>query len=792
MDNLTQQIFNILIAPPGNLVYHLILAFAVVVTLQSALIGSKKVSRSAQNRLLIGLGMVLLAQLVLFISSGLTWQQVASPQRYLPPLDRAVVAFSLLWIVWLWCFPNRSRTADIITGVSSLVVIILALFTITYWMAEDPNKAFNASVYDWGWELFSLVIAFIGVIILLIRHPAGWGTGVSMLGLMLIGWVSNLLFLPTSGDFSGIVRLAQLCAYPLLPVLAQRLSSGAELEPFSEEAKEEKRFDPRVALAWAQLAAEKSPSNIYVSIARAVAQTMRADLCFVIAYPAGNSTWTFQGGYDLVADEPLPGVTLNQEMIPVLANALQHGRTISISSDDPRPAADLISISQTFGLDKAGYVLAAPMISGGKVQGGIVLLSPYSNRTWSADDQALLVSICEPLMQVLQRGLAGDNQQSIEIKHLQEILSTNQSELERTKNENQQLTARITSLRSEVSQNRESNDMAALLALQKESQEIIASLQTENDRLQTALREVSVWEIEQPKDDNQLEQELRAALRESAQLRNLLAEANIKIVILQHEAGEAPQQIEIPPILESQREIITSIAEDLRQPMTSVMGYSDLLLAELGSSMSSRQHSYFDRIKSSIERIRTMLADLIRVTYLKGPSLPDLDLEPADLGMIVDEAVKANTNLFQEKNLSLEIDFPDKFPEPDADPEALKQMLVDLLRNAASISPAEGVITLRVFVELNAQDEPELAIQVRDNGGGIARSDLSRVFTPLSKASMPLIQGTGDGGLGLVIVQTLAKAQGGDVWVESDGVKTTAYTIRLPISGSITSKTQQA
>ena len=107
MDIILQQFLSILVAPPGNLIYHLTLAFAVFASLQVALISRRAGTGGLPaGRSLLGLNMLLIAQLALFLSSGLAWQGVVDPHTFLPVFDRAVILISLIWIGWMWAFPN--------------------------------------------------------------------------------------------------------------------------------------------------------------------------------------------------------------------------------------------------------------------------------------------------------------------------------------------------------------------------------------------------------------------------------------------------------------------------------------------------------------------------------------------------------------------------------------------------------------------------------------------------------------------------------------------------------------
>lgn len=777
MNTFMQQILNILITPPGNLVYHLILAFAVAAGLQSVLLGRRGSPSIIRSRIALGLGLILVAQLILFLSSGLAWQQVADPQRFLPPLDRAVTAFSLVWIVWLWCFPTPSRLADGVTAVLSIGVIILALFTVTGWMAEAATFPFNASYYDWGWQIFSLAITFIGMMVLLIGRPSNWGTGLAALVLILAGYVLSMLTVQPSGDFSGWARLAQLCAYPLLPVLAQRLTPAeAEVPAVEAETSSARRGpDQRVVQAWMQLAAESGTKRVSNGISRAVAQTMLADLCFLIGTPDNDERWHVQGGYDLVGDDILPEIVLEHEKIPNLAAALQRGRSVRLSASGNLILQDRKTISEAFGLAESGDLLAAPLISGGRVLGGIVLLTPYSNRDWTPEEQSYLVTAADSVVQILQRAETG-GQPPAEVERLRADLRVSQSQMETLRKEKSETETVLEQMRAkpaEPAPQEKDQDLESLLAVQKESQETIAALTAENERLQAALTDAgqTVPAPLRSHEVTQVEAELHYTLQQVAHLQNALAQANMKIMELEHQ----------PPtsLFDGRQEMLSSIAEDLRQPMSSVVGYIRLLLVEEAGKLAPAQRNYLDRVRASVERLDSMLNDLICVASMHDGE-PVLATRDVNLAAIVDQAVAANSILLREKKLTLKVDLPETMPELKADPDALQQILVDLLRNAGSTSPQGGTVNLRVAVEQNGH--ASLLMQVGDTGGGISPEDMEKIFTALTRADEPLLEGVADGGYGLAITQALVKAHGGEIWVDNEPGVRALYNVRLPMN----------
>lgn len=229
-----------------------------------------------------------------------------------------------------------------------------------------------------------------------------------------------------------------------------------------------------------------------------------------------------------------------------------------------------------------------------------------------------------------------------------------------------------------------------------------------------------------------------------------------------------------------QTEVIASISQDLRQPLSSVVGYTDLLLGESVGILGSLQRKFVERIKAATERIGSRVDDIIQVTNLET-GLTVLNPEPADLNSIIDNAMSYTKSQIREKNITLHLDLPKTVQSIYADPEALQQILIHLLQNAGAVSPDEGSITLKVKTQSEAGGEYVL-LQVTDTGGGIPSEDIPRVFTRLYRANNVLIQGVGDTGVGLSIAKTLTEAQSGRIWVESEPDVGSTFSVLLPMS----------
>src|SRR5688572_5435675 len=216
------RFFSFLTQPEGSLIYHLILVFSIAGALQAAFVHWRSSEFPQARRTMFGLGMLLLGQIVLFIIGGLGIQGFINLPLFLPPLDRAVTLFSLVWMIWLWAFPEPSRPADAATWLLSLLVAAALALSLTAYSAEPPLTPYNQTTYDTFWQLASIGFSIYGLFMLLIRRPNGWGYGMAVFLLSFAGHLLHLLFGRGDGDFPGAVRLAHMAAYPILMTLPQR------------------------------------------------------------------------------------------------------------------------------------------------------------------------------------------------------------------------------------------------------------------------------------------------------------------------------------------------------------------------------------------------------------------------------------------------------------------------------------------------------------------------------------------------------------------------------------------
>ncbi|MDD2923025.1 MAG: GAF domain-containing protein, partial [Anaerolineales bacterium] len=419
MSAFSSLILTQLTVPPGDLIYYTVLVFAIASALQSAF-NHWRVSEFPQARqAFIGLGILLLAQVVMFLFSGLGWQNIIDPTLILPPMDRAFVIFGIICITWLYAFPEPNRAADAIAALASFLILVALGLTLALWKTQIADYSYNFTDGDWFWQISSLLAALTGIIILFVRKPDGMWNGITLLGIGAAGHVGHLL-MQIEGNYSGIVRLAYMAAYPILLTLPQRFAfpntppapartiapaaRSAIGKSDTESLSERRRYstDPKTFQALLALAAESTPAKVSQAITRAIAQTMLADLCFMIYLTDNNNQMVIAGGYDLIREDSLEGGSLNKNTIPMLTNSLQRGRPLRMPASST--SADIKGLSDILGLTNPGHLLSVPIVTPDKeTLGGVLLLSPYSDRTWTAEDQSFLTSVSSSLVPIIKR-----------------------------------------------------------------------------------------------------------------------------------------------------------------------------------------------------------------------------------------------------------------------------------------------------------------------------------------------------------------------------------------------------
>jgi signal transduction histidine kinase len=205
-----------------------------------------------------------------------------------------------------------------------------------------------------------------------------------------------------------------------------------------------------------------------------------------------------------------------------------------------------------------------------------------------------------------------------------------------------------------------------------------------------------------------------------------------------------------------------AIAHDIRTPLTSISLNVQILRRKLSLSDDDREH-----LDIALEELGRLDASVAQILEFAKPV--KLIAQPIDVGELLESTARGLSPVLSEKGVALHWQPPDELPAIQGDPQRLRQVLVNLVDNAANASASGAAVTVRARPASAAVE-----IEVEDHGRGIPADDLPRIFEPFF-TTRP--DGTG---LGLAICHKVVRAHGGDIRVRSTVGGGSTFTILLP------------
>jgi len=214
--------------------------------------------------------------------------------------------------------------------------------------------------------------------------------------------------------------------------------------------------------------------------------------------------------------------------------------------------------------------------------------------------------------------------------------------------------------------------------------------------------------------------------------------------------------------------IISTVSHELRSPLTSVKGYTSLLLSRWERLKDEQKRTMLEQVHHDADRVTRLVTELLDISRLETGRLVlkrQLVDVPALAGSVVEKVAIGIPGL------ACDVAFPEDFPAVYADPDKVEQVLTNLVENAAKYGSPTG---MRVT---GAVLEGTIAVEVHDTGEGIPAEDLPRVFTKFFRRDHGRPSGTG---LGLWISQGLVEAHGGHLTASSELGAGSTFRFTLP------------
>jgi hypothetical protein len=801
----------------GSILVHVILLIPILITAQYLWVNRKQYEGNLQKRYGIGVTVAIALQsLALF--TNIVFSSTNPPtQIFLAVIERTTTAATLLVFPWLWMPEKKQRLGDFLYGTLLVISFVIMIFTL-FSPGNNNQSIFNATWPDFIWQTFSLGIAIISFVLCTLFKPARWKWMFLFCGIQLAAFLLHITLILPAGYFSPIIRPAQILAYLLIPASFISQTSVATDEQDEEsnplpkpiisevddapdaitEPKMIPVMDYDILQHWTNILTEDRPEKVLASVCRALAHTLKADLCYILSGDPDQKELLLQGGYDLIREVDKIGGTIKKNRVPAIAKALQNEENLQLTIEEEE-TEDIRALRSLLQLDSETNLLLLPMGHLGHTQNAVLLLSPYSKRIWSKEEQTKTKPITEHINdmfdslsrrtqtefkkqqleeQVAELEIANQDWQrqfeeihqeyenetqvnenlKLEIRNFEEKLAgmvektqyeniairhqQNQSELERLQNNNEELKQQLEELKAAFFDVEKSGSSDQLPAFNGSNEvESMLAIQLESQEVITRLHQ----------ENQELQQELDA-FSSSKNIQHAVLDMPVETRSLYDtKKYEWLQSIQQAKYDQSQHKI-DSLSEQLQKLMEQINNFS--------LDDEKNLHDQMESWKNNADYIQEVLA---------ATAISDSQLT---FPLLLDDIFENLNEIVMKKDLTLRVDIPDGMTDipihDDMISHLLKTLLQDLVNsleqdNWLSIKIEKQFTNLIIHVSLGCTETLQQQLLDILNRPQISDEDIDSFF-------------------GLVLTKDIIQSLHGMIESTENTTEQTNLFIRLPIN----------
>jgi signal transduction histidine kinase len=235
---------------------------------------------------------------------------------------------------------------------------------------------------------------------------------------------------------------------------------------------------------------------------------------------------------------------------------------------------------------------------------------------------------------------------------------------------------------------------------------------------------------------------------------------------------------------------LATVSHELRTPLTSIIGYSEMLVEGIAGPMTSEQRDFVRTIYEKGEQLLQLIKGLLDLSKLESGTM-SLSKSHMSIAPLVRDVAQTITPAARKKSVEVLVDIEPDLPELWADPNRLRQVLLNLTENAVKFTPPGGKVGIvaRLSSLENSSEEGGLVLlarrtaielRVADTGIGIPSPERERVFDAFYQVDSSSTREQGGTGLGLSIVKRLVEAHDGRVHIEDNTPRGVVFVVCLP------------
>jgi signal transduction histidine kinase len=761
---LSQQLIQLLSQPPGSIVYHVLTLLALQATLGLSLWQWRRNPDDGfARRLAWSSGGILAVRLIVLISL-LILSDPSEALRILPPLERAIDSVTAVLLVWAFApkIPTMPRLGDVVLLLILLLIGFMYAFYRQDWLIQsDAGTTLNAyaeSDQAIVWEMFQLLVLGLGGLLVLVGRQSQWYMRLAVLATLFLAHLANLVaassFAFTDTEVAYWIRLGNLIAFTLLAILAYR-HNLSQLVPDTLSARQTSEQSAYYLRITREVIASLETNQTLQRALDITSELVDSNFIALAVISPENpdylrimSTTRTNNDNEDGQDERLRQMwALSLADWPAIQMAMHQKESVELQSEG-LGARQLHNLYQELSVESQEPLLVEPLLIE-PAPVGVLLISGQSEREWRKEDK------------IASREIAAFLATAIYNAHLYEVANTDSGGM---------LHSRIASSQRPVHQEDTEH---------KANGDDSEALEAEIDALRESLREA--------------EEALALAAAGEA---GLSAEWMVKTVSrYSNELEDAQARVDRLETLADEKghsdafSLISSQAEELRTPLTSLQSYADLLLGEKMGILGTQQIKLLRRMKTNIEQMTSLVDRIIRLAGSERSSATKNEF--VDFQDAVDSAVDAIGAQIRTKRLKLDLDVAHDLPPVPSDEDAIYRIVAHLLYHACQVSAADSHLALSARQEtvgingLNSDSSEFIHLAISDKGGNQSQEIHKLIKEAEREPDNPeLGSKVGYVGSSMSKAVSLIATQGGRSWISSESPEGSTVSALLPLSSN--------